>query len=244
MAVRDDVVIITGANRGIGLGLARALDALGRRVAGFDLEVDNLSGIEAFVCDITDAGQVEEAVARVVEKWGRIDVLVNNACVAIFSPFEERDLETIRREFEVNYFGHLNTIRAVLPYMKAQGGGVIHNVSSTVGFSGFPGLSGYASTKGALEALSRTLTVELEPYGITVNVIHPPLTRTTSSAPLGVPDRVMADPEVVGRKLAPKIGSRRSVVTPGWVESAGVLMARWFPGGMGRLLGRAAGKIR
>lgn len=242
--MREDVVVITGANRGIGLGLARALQVLGRRVAALDLGVENLSGVEAFICDITDPGQVEAAVARVVEKWGRVDVLVNNACLALFSSFEERDLEEIRREFEVNYFGHLNTIRAVLPYMKAQGGGVIHNVSSTVGFSGFPGLSGYTSTKGALEALSRTLALELEPYGITVNVIHPPLTRSASSAPLGVPARVMADPEVVGRKLAPKIGSRRPVVTPGWVESAGVFMARLLPGAMGRLMSRAAEKAR
>lgn len=240
----SNVVIITGANSGIGLGLARALIELGARVACLDLHGDNLSGLWFLRCDVTDYAQVRNAVAAVVDKWGRVDVLVNNACLAVFAPFEEKELTDTRREFDVNYFGYVNTIKAVLTQMKAQGGGVIHNFSSAVGISGFAGIHGYASTKGAIEALSRTLAIELAPNGIAVNIVHPPLTRTKSSAPLGVPAQFMADPVVVGRKLARKIGSRKAVITPDFATSLGVLMTRLMPGGMGRFLSARAESAR
>jgi len=235
------IVVITGANNGIGLGLFRALEERDWRAVGLDLSVENLPAERSFVCDVTDPDRVERVIGQIIETWDRIDVLVNNACLAVFSPFEKKGLADTRREFEVNYFGAINLIEAVLPTMKSQGGGVIHNVSSTVGISGFGGIYGYASTKGAIDALTRTLALELEPYGITVNLVYPPLTRTKSSSPLGIPESFMADPDVVGRKLAERIGSRRSVVTPGFVESIGVLMTRMMPQLMGRFLsGRAA----
>lgn len=242
--MQNEVVIVTGANNGIGLGLSRALQNRGYRIAGLDLSTDNLGDIPAFVCDITKPNQIERTVDAVVDQWGRIDILVNNACLALFTPFEERSLADTRRELEVNYFGTMHMIQAVLPIMKSQGSGVIHNVSSTVGTSGFAGLCGYASAKGAIEGLTRTLALELEPYGITVNLIHPPLTRTPSSAPLGVPAAFMADPKDVGRKLAGKIGARNPVVTPDLAVSAGVLMTTLFPRLLGRLLSEKAAEAR
>lgn len=240
----DEVVIITGANSGIGLGLARALHARGARVAGLDLSTENLPDIRSFVCDVTDPRRVHDVTDHIIEEWGGIDILVNNACLAIFSDFESRSDEETRRELEVNFFGYVNMIRAVLPTMKAAGGGVIHNVSSTVGLSGFAGLSGYASSKGAIEALTRTLAIELEPHGITVNLIHPPLTRTPSSAPLGIPDTFMEDAENVGRKLARRIASTRPVITPGPAEAIGVIVARLFPHALGRFMSRRAAEAR
>lgn len=238
------VVIVTGANNGIGLGLAKALAAAGDKVAGFDLSGDNLTGLTYIRCDVTDPVQVGASIAQVVSQWGRIDILVNNACLAIFSPFEEKPLADTRREFEVNYFGYINMICAVLPIMKTQHGGVIHNFSSTVGISGFPGIYGYSSTKGAIEALCRTLAIEFALYGITVNIVHPPLTRTKSSAPLGIPPRFMADPAEVGRKLASKIGSTKAVVTPGFSESLGVFVTKLMPGTMGKFLSARAAAAR
>ena len=241
----DQVVVLTGANSGIGLALARALHAEGRRVACLDLAGDQLEGLRFLPCDVTVRAEVEAAIETVVRDWGRIDVLVNNACLAVFAPFDERDLEATRREFEVNFFGYVNLIAAVIPHMKAQGSGVIHNVGSTVGSTGFAGIYGYASTKGAIEALTRTLAIELAPHGIVVNLVHPPLTRTPSAAPLGVPAQFMADPEAVGRRLARKIGSRRPVLTPGPAEAIGVWLARLVPGPMGAFLsGRAAAAKR
>jgi len=240
----NDVVLITGANNGIGLGMARALSAEGYRVAAFDLSGENLSGMRFFRCDVTQMPQVASCVKAIIAEWERIDILVNNACLALFSRFEARSIEETRREFEVNYFGYLNLITAVLPFMKAQGQGIIHNVSSGVGLSGFPGLCGYASTKGAIEAFTRTLALELKPSGIVVNLMHPPLTRTKSSAPLGIPTRLMADPEEVGRKLARRIQSTKAVVTPSPAESLGVLMARVFPGAMGKFFAGRTAAVR
>lgn len=242
--MRSDVVVITGANNGIGLGLARALAADGCRVACVDLSGENLSDLWFLPCDVTDPALVEAAITAVIAQWGQIDVLVNNACVAVLAGFEEKALGATRREFEVNYFGYLNLIRAVLPHMKARRRGVIHNVSSAVGISGFAGMYGYASTKGAIEALTRTLAIELAPTGITVNLVHPPLTRTKSSAPLGIPSRFMADPVTVGRKLAKRIGSKKAVVAPGPAEAIAVWLARLMPGAMGRFLSARAEAAR
>lgn len=238
------VVIITGANNGIGLGLAKALNAEGDHVACFDLSGENLTGLKFIKCDVTDPIQVKVSVAEVIAEWGHVDILVNNACLAIFSSFEEKSIEDTRREFEVNYYGYVHLIHAVLPTMKAQHSGVIHNFSSTVGTSGFAGIYGYSSTKGAIEALSRTLAIELSPYGITVNIVHPPLTRTKSSAPLGVPSQFMADPNVVGRRLARKIGSTKAIITPGVAESIGVFASKLLPEMMGKFLSARAAAAR
>ena len=243
------VVIVTGADNGIGFHLTASLLGMGYSVAGFDLTGENLAALRETYphrllscrCDVTDEAQVGAAVAAVVERWGRIDVLVNNACLAIFKPFGEKSLEEIRREFEVNYFGYLRLIAAVLPQMKAQGGGIIHNVSSGVGLTGFPGLCGYASTKGAIEALTRTLALELAPCGICVNLMHPPLTNTKSAATLGIPPQAMADPAEVGRRLARKILSTKPVITPDFRTAAYLFFARRFPEVPGRLFNKLAG---
>lgn len=238
------VVVITGANNGIGLGLAKALHLAGERVACIDLSGEHLSGLFFLPCDVTDISQVNSSVASIIDRWGRVDILVNNACLAVFSSFEEKKIEDTRREIEVNYFGYIHMIQAILPTMKTQGGGVIHNVSSTVGITGFAGIYGYASTKGSIEALSRTLAIELRPHGIIVNLVHPPLTRTHSSAPLGVPAHFMADPDKVGKKLAKKIGSKKAIITPGMTESFGVLISRLIPELLGRFLSSKAATVR
>ncbi len=246
------VVIITGANNGIGFHMTKSLLENQLRVAGLDLSGENLSALQDsypdllrfYQCDVTDETQVNAAVASVIQEWGRIDILVNNACLAIFSPFEQKSLDDTRKEFEVNYFGYLHMIKAVLPHMKAQGQGIIHNVSSGVGITGFPGIYGYASTKGAIEALTRTLALEFEPYGINVNLVHPPLTHTKSAAPLGIPPQMMADPADVGRKLVKRIQSTKATVTPDFQTVLGLFANRHFPEAMGKLLAKMTRRAR
>ncbi|HAM49554.1 MAG TPA: short-chain dehydrogenase [Nitrospiraceae bacterium] len=242
--MKPDVIVVTGANNGICLSMTKTLVESGRRVVGLDLTGENLaslqrSNLDCFRfhdCDVTRSDEVDRAVQSTLAEWGTIDILVNGACIAIFAPFECKPLEDTRREFEVNYFGYLNLIRAVFPVMKANGHGVIHNFSSGVGITGFPGIYGYSSTKGAIEALTRTLAIEFRPLGITVNLIHPPLTRTKSASPLGVPDEMMADPQVVGRRLAGKIGSTADIITPDITTRLGLFPSRHFPEIMGRML--------
>jgi NAD(P)-dependent dehydrogenase (short-subunit alcohol dehydrogenase family) len=246
------VVLITGANNGIGLHMTAALLERGYRLAAIDLSGENLAPLRTRYtgqllfcpCDLTDEVQVKAAVAQTLAAWQRIDILVNNACLAVFRRFEERPLADLQGEFEVNYYGTLRMIRAVLPQMKAQGGGIIHNVSSGVGISGFAGLIGYTSTKGALESATRTLAIELEPQGITVNLMHPPLTSTRSASPLGLPPQVMADPAVVGRKLAAKIESRRAVIAADARTALYLLAVYRFPLLLGRFFSRMTEKAR
>jgi NAD(P)-dependent dehydrogenase (short-subunit alcohol dehydrogenase family) len=125
-------ILITGANNGIGLALTRSLLDMGDRVAAFDLSLENLAqatpNLLPFVCDVTDPQRVQFVVDEVTRQWGGVDILINNACLALFTPFDERTLDYIRREFDVNYFGYLNLIRAVLPGMKKQGHGVAQGI--------------------------------------------------------------------------------------------------------------------
>jgi NAD(P)-dependent dehydrogenase (short-subunit alcohol dehydrogenase family) len=244
----DQTIIITGANNGIGLAMARTLAAKGDLVAALDLATGNIDlnnqNLHSFVCDVTDPKRVRSVVEQVVQQWGGVDVLVNNACLALFKPFDERTMDDIRRELEVNFFGYLNMIQAVLPIMKKQGHGVIHNVSSGVGFTGMPGMTGYTSSKGAIESLTRTLALEYAPKGIIFNVMHPPLTRTKSAAGFGVPPQMMADPEVVGRGLAKLVGKTRPLLVSGMVNSIQLWMSYHLRFQMGRMMTMMAEKAR
>jgi len=235
------VIVITGANNGIGLALTRSLLEMGDNIAALDLETDNLAShphpsLLPFRCDATQPQQIQTVIDEVLGKWSGVDMLINNACLALFIPFEERSLDDIRREFEVNYYGYLNMIRAMLPVMKKQGHGVIHNFSSGVGYTGIPNMTGYTSTKGAIESLTRTLALEYASQGIVFNVMHPPLTRTKSSSGLGVPLEMMADPEVVGRKLAKQVGKAAPVLTTDFNNRIQLWMSYHFRVPMGKLM--------
>ena len=243
------VVLTTGADNGIGLAMTQTLLAVGYRVAALDLSTVNLEPLRAAhpdqltlsVCDVSDEKQVKTAVEAVVQKWERIDIVVNNAALAIFKKFEERTVGETRREFDVNYFGYVNVIAAVLPHMKTRGG-IIHNMSSGVGITGFARLAGYTSTKGAIELLTRTLAIEFAPYGIRVNVMHPPLTNTKSASPLGVPTQALADPAIVGRNLAKKIESTKPVIASDLQTAVYLFFAYRYPLFFGRLFSKLSDK--
>ena len=231
------VVVVTGANEGIGYNLLAALLDDGYRVAGLDVEGEKLRPMQDahpervhFVeCDVTSDGDVEAAIEGVLDRWGEIDVLVNNAAIFNFAAFEDQTIDDTRREFEVNYFGYVRTIQAVLPHMKARDAGIVHNVSSGVAHVGHPGLSGYASTKGAVEALTRSLGLELQRTNVACTLMHPPLTNTESAAELGYPAFALAEPADVGRKLADKIESTRPVIAADWQTKLGLAVARRVP---------------
>ncbi|WP_158059098.1 SDR family NAD(P)-dependent oxidoreductase [Halorussus halophilus] len=231
------VVVVTGANEGIGYHVMLSLLESGYRVAGLDVNGENLRPLQEtnanraryYECDVTSDDDVESAIDAVRDQWGKIDVLVNNAAIFDFDLFEDQTIADTRREFEVNYFGYVRTIRAVLPHMKARGEGIIHNVSSGVGLVGHPGLSGYASTKGAVEALTRSLRLELQNENVSCTLMHPPATNTRSAAELDYPAFAVSDPEDVGRKLADKIESTGPVVTADWQTKIGLSLVRRIP---------------
>ena len=160
---------------------------------------------------------------------GEIDILVNNASIFNFAPFGDQTLADTKREFEVNYFGYVRTIRAVLPRMRERNEGIVHNVSSGAGLVGHPGLSGYASTKGAIEALVRSLRLELRRENVACTLMHPPLTNTRSASELGYPESLLRDPADVGRKLAGKIESTDRAIAADWQTKAGLYLSRRLP---------------
>lgn len=241
-------IVITGANNGIGLAMSKALLEMGDHVAALDLSVNHLDrsnpNLITYVCDVTNPQRVQSVIDEIVGQWGGVDILINDACLALFTPFDKRSVQDIRSEFEVNYFGYLNLIRAVLPTMKKQGRGMIHNFSSGVGFTGMPGMIGYTSTKGAIEAMTRTLALEYSKQGIVFNVMHPPLTRTKSAAGFGVPPEMMADPEVVGRQMAKLVGKKSPVLVPGFSNRFMLWMSYHFRVLMGGFMARMASRAR
>lgn len=234
----DRVVVLTGANRGIGHAMLSALVDDGYRVAGLDLDGDDVRAVQDrapdrvifLECDVTDTDDVDAAVEAVLDRWGRIDILVNNAAVATVAPFEAQTIDDTRREFEVNVFGYLRLIRAVLPHMRARGDGIIHNVGSPTGEIGHPSLSGYAATKGAVGALTRSLRLELRRTGVSCTLLVPPATDTRMVAGLGYPEWLTAPPEEVGRKFAARIESTDRVISPDRSTRLGLFLLEWIPG--------------
>lgn len=239
MDISEDrrVVVVTGANEGIGHHVMRSLLERGYRVAGLDVAGENVRALQEtnsnrarfYECDVTEDGDVQEAIDAVLDQWGKIDVIVNNAAIFEFGLFSDQSLADTRREFEVNYFGYVRTIRAVLPHMKQRGEGIIHNVSSGVGLVGHPGLSGYASTKGAVEALVRSLRLELQNENVSCTLMYPPATNTRSAAELDYPSFATSEPEDVGRKLAGKIESTEPEIMTDWQTKIGLAVVERFP---------------
>jgi NAD(P)-dependent dehydrogenase (short-subunit alcohol dehydrogenase family) len=178
--------LITGCSTGLGRALAEAVIAAGHnavvtardvgRVA--DLAVDNSDRVLALPLNVTETAQVTEAVSEAVEKFGGIDVLVNNAGYGYRSAVEEGDESDIRALFETQFFGAVAMIKAVLPGMRARRSGAIVNIS-TIGVQIMPAGSGYyAASKAALEAMSGALYGELQPLGISVTIVEPGAFRT------------------------------------------------------------------
>jgi NAD(P)-dependent dehydrogenase (short-subunit alcohol dehydrogenase family) len=180
------VWLITGCSTGLGHALARLVIDRGWRVvvtARDKARVEDLvRGAEdrtlALALDVTDKGQIDAVVAAAREKFGRIDVLVNNAGYGYQSTVEEGEEAEIRAQFDTNVFGLFAITRAVLPVMRAQRSGRIINITSVAGLIGFPGSGYYAASKHAIEGFSDALRAEVEPLGIGVTCVEPGPFRT------------------------------------------------------------------
>ncbi|MEQ1852410.1 MAG: oxidoreductase [Chthoniobacteraceae bacterium] len=180
------VWLITGCSSGFGAALAAAVLAGGHRVMATARNPDCLSELSAqfpetcraLALDVTDASQVKAVVAQAVEAFGRIDVVVNNAGYGLVGAFEELGAEQITRNFDTNFFGALEVIRAALPVLRAQGSGHIVNISAAAVISNYAGFSIYGAAKWALEGVSESLAAELKPLGVKVTIVQPGPFRT------------------------------------------------------------------
>jgi NAD(P)-dependent dehydrogenase (short-subunit alcohol dehydrogenase family) len=179
-----NTILITGASSGIGKATALRFQSEGWNVvatmrdvaAGADLA--SLNNVLVTRLDVTDATSIAEAVAAAIARFGRIDVLLNNAGYGAYGPLEAFSADRIRRQFDTNVIGMLEVMKAVLPHMRANRAGTIVNISSIGGQITFPLGTLYHGTKFAVEGLSEALHYELEPLGIRVRIVQPGMIRT------------------------------------------------------------------
>ncbi len=193
--------LITGCSTGIGREIARAALEAGHSVAVTARNVDAVADFVdqfgdralALPLDVTDRDQITSAVGSVEKAFGGIDVLVNNAGYGYMAAVEEGEDAEVRKLFDTNYFGVVDTLKAVLPAMRARRSGHVINISSMTGLVANPPNAYYSSTKFALEALTEALAKEVGPLGIKVTAIEPGAFRTDwaarsmqeSSTPIG-----------------------------------------------------------
>src|SRR4051794_6563056 len=196
------VFFITGASRGLGVDLARAALGAGHAVVATGRSTDSVAAaigahddLLVAQLDVTDPASAQAAVDAAVGRFGRVDVLVNNAGNFIAGTFEEIPDADFRAQLETNFFGTLNVTRAVLPVMRAQRSGHVVSISSLAGLIGQYFCSAYAASKFALEGWMESLAPEIEPFGISTTVVEPGFFRPDlpSKAPPRSPDPPIED---------------------------------------------------
>ena len=167
------VILVTGASSGIGKSIAIFLSEKGYKVFGTSRNPKNAENFsfEIIALDVLKMETIEKAVAYIIKKEGRLDVLINNAGMGITGPIEDTPMDEMRAVFNTNFFGAIDVMKAVLPQMRAQKSGMILNVTSIAGYMGLPFRGLYSATKGALELVTEAVSMEVKGLGIkAVNV--------------------------------------------------------------------------
>ena len=228
------VWFITGCSTGFGRELAKLVIARGWRAVVTardhakvaDLAQGAQDRVLPLSLDVTEAGQIAESVRAAQDRFGRIDMLVNNAGYGYQSSIEEGEEDKIRAQFDANVFGLFALTRAVLPVMRAQRSGHILNVTSVAGFVGFPASGYYAATKHAVEGFSDSLAAEAAPLGIRVTCIAPGPFRTdwAGRSLIQTPNAIAAYAETAGARL--KATAEKSGTQAGDPVRAGEAMIR------------------
>ncbi|MBD2677488.1 MULTISPECIES: oxidoreductase [Nostoc] len=205
-SIERRVWFITGSSKGLGRALAKTVLEQGDTVVLTarnpeliqDLAASFPEHTLAVQLDVTKPEEIQQAVKQAITKFGRIDVLVNNAGYGILGAIEEVSNEGVRRQFETNFFGVLEVLRNVLPYMREQRSGHIVNISSVGGFVGYAGTGIYNGTKFAIEGISEALAQEVTPLGIKITIVEPGAFRTEFvTGSLVIADNEIQDYETV-----------------------------------------------
>jgi NADP-dependent 3-hydroxy acid dehydrogenase YdfG len=172
-------VLITGASTGIGKATARLFQQQGWNVVATmrspekDTELSNLTNVLCLPLDVTKVETIGAAIDKAIERFGTIDVIVNNAGYALIGAFEACDMADIRTQFETNVFGLMAVTQAILPHFRQRQQGIVINVASIGGQLAFPLYSPYHATKWAVEGFSESLQYELQQFNIKVKIIEP-----------------------------------------------------------------------
>ncbi len=171
----NKIILITGASSGIGKAIGEFLHQNGCTVYGTSRNPERVvnSVFPLIALDVRDSESIAIAVAKVISISGRIDVLINNAGVGITGPLEEIPAAEIKNNFETNFFGPIEVMKAVLPQMREQKSGLIINITSIAGYMGLPYRSVYSASKGALSLITEALRMEVKPFGIQITDVAP-----------------------------------------------------------------------
>ena len=213
---KTKVAIVTGSSSGIGLETSLLLARNGfftyatmRNTAKSnkinELKQKEKLPLEVLKLDVTDNKSVNEAIEKVANEQGKIDVLVNNAGYALVGPLEELSIQEFKEQFETNLFGVTRVTQYVLPIMRKQRHGTIVNISSIAGRIGFPLTSAYVSSKFALEGLSESISYELEQFGIKVILIEPGVIKTNFDNNLKIGKNVSSTSTAVNDRNSPYV---------------------------------------
>ena len=212
-ATERGIALVTGASSGIGLATARALRRDGYRIFGTSRKPtpETENGITMLICDVTDDNSVQNAADEVINRAGRIDLLVNNAGLGLFGGAEESSVAQVQALFDVNVFGVIRMTNAVLPSMRQRGNGRIINIGSILGLVPAPYAAHYSAAKHAIEGYSESLDHEVRAFNIRVSVIEPAFVRTVfdqngikPDSILNEYDRARADTAALLRDVMPK----------------------------------------
>ncbi|MEO1012874.1 MAG: SDR family oxidoreductase [Bacteroidota bacterium] len=174
--MEQKVVLITGGSSGIGKSIGTYLSTKGLKVYGTTRDLEKNQDFKAFALlelDVRSEASITNAITDLIQREGRLDVLINNAGVGITGPIEETPHEEILKAFDTNFNGPLNLIKAVLPQMRKQKSGFIINITSIAGYMGLPYRGIYSATKGALELVVEALRMETRASGIRITALAP-----------------------------------------------------------------------
>lgn len=252
------VVVVTGASMGIGEAIARIFADHGASVVLLSRDVSRADAARqrmgrtdrtlALACDVRNREEIESALALTLEHFGRVDVWVNNAGVGIRDSVADMEMTACRELFETNFFGAVNCLQAVVPAMRAAGGGTIINISSVAGHVPVAFLTPYSATKFALNAIGKGARVELKRDNIHVLTVCPGYVRTDFGAHVVADKRGRVRPQSVQGISAERVARatykgyrkrKREVIVP-WTMIPVVRLYQLFPGlvewGMGKAL--------
>ncbi len=248
--MKDKVVIITGAASGIGLACAKKFAKEGSKVVMADIAFEELKKVEneiimdggealAVETDITKIENCKNLIDKAVEKFNKIDVLINNAGISMRALFVNVDVSVIRKLMEVNFFGTVYCSKFALPYL-LKSKGSLAGTTSIAGFHGLPGRTGYSASKFAIHGLLETIRIENLKNGLHVLIVAPGFTATNirksallaNGEPQGISPREekrMMKPEKVARKIYIGIKKRRRNIILTWEGKISVFIQRIFP---------------